>query len=304
MRELNRVHLNGLRALEAAGRRGSLQGAADELGVTIGAVSQQIIKAETQLGRAVFMRTAKGLRPTRFGETFLAQLGAGFRALDEAVGSARLRPGNSLIVSVAPVLASKWLVPRLGRFSKAHPGIRVTIDARSELVDPNTGEINLAIRVGDGRWRGVEKEFLLPQEVFPVCAPALAGLLRKPADLLSVPVVRDVNSVLRWQLWLDAYGLEEISMREGNGFTDAAMALDAAIAGQGVMLAWQTLAHDAIAAGVLATPFAHRAPSGLGYWLVSAKGRSLDPHEKAFAQWLKAEMAQTAVLFEPARNAM
>ena len=133
MRNLSRFHLNGLKALEAVGRVGSLQAAAEELGVTAGAVSQHLIRAENQLGRPVFTRTPKGLAPTAFGTRLLARLTAGFRTLDEALAIADDDREKALTVSVAPVLAAKWLVPRLARFRAAHPDIRIRIDATTDL---------------------------------------------------------------------------------------------------------------------------------------------------------------------------
>ena len=134
MNALNHVHLNGLRALESCGRLGTLKAAAAELGVTVGAVSQQIIRAEEQLGRGIFERTTRGLRPTRFGADFLQRLTAGFTTLEQAVASAADRPDNVLTISVAPVFASKYLVPRLGRYMAAHPGIQIRLDASIGLV--------------------------------------------------------------------------------------------------------------------------------------------------------------------------
>src|ERR1700761_6799166 len=113
MKNLNAVHLNGLRALEAVGRLGSLQSAAEELGVTIGAISQQVIKAESQLGRQIFERTPKGMVATDAGVGILARLGEGFQALSEAVMAAQHRDDTILTISVAPVLAARWLVHRL-----------------------------------------------------------------------------------------------------------------------------------------------------------------------------------------------
>src|SRR5690606_13879241 len=150
MRELNRLHLNGLRALEAAARLGSLQKAADELGVTPGAISQHVIRAERQLGRPVLERTREGFRPTEFGAAILPRLAAGFRELDAAVSSARRHEANILTISVAPVFASKWLVPRLSRFADRRPDIRVRLDATTTLIDLETSDVDLAIRVGGG----------------------------------------------------------------------------------------------------------------------------------------------------------
>lgn len=291
MSELNRIHLNGLRALEVVGRLGSLQKAADALGVSVGAVSQQVLKAEAQLGRAVFDRSGRGLVPTEFGAAFLARLTDGFRVLEEAVGSARSHADAILTISVAPVFASKWLVPRLSAYSRLHPDILVRLDASVTLINPDVSDVDLAIRVGDGIWPGVRTDFLLPQEVFPVCAPALAPLLKEPADILKVAIVRDANSTLSWDLWLTQFGMREDQLGDGYTFTDAALCLDAAIAGQGVMLAWPTLAHYALSVGQLVAPFPQRVSTGLGYYLVTSATRREPAKVASFRRWIKAEIA-------------
>jgi LysR family transcriptional regulator, glycine cleavage system transcriptional activator len=299
MKALNHTHLNGLRALESCGRLGSLKDAAAELGVTVGAVSQQVIRAEAQLGRPVFDRTTKGLRPTRFGAEFLQRLTAGFTMLEQAVASAAQHPPNVLTISVAPVFASKWLVPRLGRYAATHPGMQVRLDASIGLVDPAVSDIDIAIRVGPGGWAGVREEQILEQEVFPVCAPDIAARLSTPADLLKIPVVADANSNLRWQIWLDHFGLSEEEMTPGSSFTDASLALDAVIAGQGVMLAWQTLAEYGLRSGTLAAPFPYRARTGLSYWLITARSRPDDDRVRGFKKWLLGEIAETKAMFGP-----
>ncbi|MGQ2907051.1 MAG: LysR substrate-binding domain-containing protein [Aliihoeflea sp.] len=297
MKELNRVHMNGLRATEAVGRVGGLQAAADELGVTVGAVSQHVARLEAALGRLVFVRTSRGLVATEFGRTFLARLTSGFAELEGALKSARHDRANILTVSVAPVLASKWLVRRLARFSALHPDITLRLDASVTLVDPDASDVDVAIRVGDGNWPGVTKTFLLPQDVFPVCAPALAKRLRVPLDLTNAPIIRDANSTLKWSTWLAPFGINEDQLADGHSFTDAALCLDAAIAGQGVMLAWQTLAQYAIGAGQLVAPFPQRAATGLGYWAVTSSSQALARKTRAFITWLKAELDETRLAF-------
>ncbi|MCB1487724.1 MAG: LysR family transcriptional regulator [Bauldia sp.] len=297
MKNLNRVHLNGLRAIEAVGRLGSLRAAAEEFGVSTGAVSQQLLKCEAQLGRSVFDRTSRGVVPTAFGRELLGQLTSGFRILDGAVGLAHRHSDSILTISVAPVLASKWLVPRLADYQRRHPDIQVRLDASVAMVDPDASDIDIALRVGKGDWPGVASDFLLPQEVFPVCAPDLAARIRKPRDLLALPIVRDANSNISWDIWLKPHGLDEKDLKEGNTFTDAALALDAAIAGQGVMLAWQTLAHYALSVGQLVAPFPDRAATGLAYWLITSATRREPAKVRDFRKWIKAEIAATAAAF-------
>ncbi|TIS71834.1 MAG: LysR family transcriptional regulator, partial [Mesorhizobium sp.] len=115
MAMLNRVHLNGLRAVETVARLGSLSAAASELNVSASAVSQQVKRTEEQLGQALFERTASGLVLTEFGTVFAGRLGAGFRELAQAIALADEASQCTLVVSVAPAFASKWLLPRLSR---------------------------------------------------------------------------------------------------------------------------------------------------------------------------------------------
>jgi DNA-binding transcriptional LysR family regulator len=124
--------------------------AAEELGVTVSAVSQQILKTEEQFGRPIFERHPKGLRPTAFGQEVLRYLGAGFAEISAGLTLADRRREGVLTVSVAPVFASKWLVWRLQRFREQHPDIRIRIDADGALVDPNTSHVDVCIRVGRG----------------------------------------------------------------------------------------------------------------------------------------------------------
>jgi DNA-binding transcriptional LysR family regulator len=291
MKDLSSIHLNGLRAVEVAGRLGSLQAAAGELGVTIGAVSQQIIKTEKQLGRILFERTPRGLAATPFGESFLPRLTAGFETLDQAVASAKRRDETILTISVAPVFAARWLVHRLDRFTEKHPDIRLRIDATTALVNLERAGVDIGIRVGSGNWPGVKAELLLAQEAFPVCSPAIAEKLKEPADILKIPAVIDGHSTLSWEMWLREVGLSGEQMVTRHVFNDASLCLDAAIAGQGVMLAWQTLAAYSLIEKRLVMPFPVRAKTGFAHYFVTPPSRRETKTVAAFKQWVRHEIA-------------
>ena len=290
MKNLNMLHLNGLRALEAVARLGSLQAAADEMGVTVGAVSQQVIKAEAQLGRPVFQRLPKGMIPVEAARPMLARLTTGFQALSQAVALGRPQDENLLTISVAPVFAARFLVHRLDGFSRQHPQVRLRIEASTALADFAGDDIDLGIRVGRGAWPGVDAELLMEQRVFPVCAPALAVDLREPADILKLPAIIDGPSMFSWDVWLEQAGLAGRKMTTRHVFNDASLCLDATMAGQGVMLAWQTLAGFALEQGRLVKPFAIEARTGMGHYLVTRAGRPLPAKVRMFRDWLRSEM--------------
>jgi LysR family glycine cleavage system transcriptional activator len=291
MKNLNLVPLNGLRAVEAVGRLGSLKAAAVELGVTIGAVSQQIQKVEHHLGNALFIRHPKGLIPNGLGEMVLPHLASGMAELSMALTKATESDSSTLVVSVAPVFAAKWLVWRLKKFYDSNPTIRIRVDATTTLVDPNSSDVDICIRVGRGPWAGQNATKLIDQRIFPVCSPAIATMLKRPKDIRAVPVIRDAGSLFDWSIWLAPFGLTSSDLQEGPSFSDASLCLDATVAGQGIFLAWETLASDALAAGRVVAPFEGRFSTGAAYWFIT-RTQSFKTRETArFERWLRSEMA-------------
>ncbi|MBW8638555.1 LysR family transcriptional regulator [Hoeflea sp. WL0058] len=297
MKNLNRVHLSGLRAIEAVGRHGNLRLAADELGVTPGAVSQQIQKTEQQLGRPLFDRKAKGLEPTPRGREVMRHLTAGMAELSTAVSVAEQANSDALTVSVAPVFAGKWLVWRLTDFYKEHPEIRVRVDASIALINPELSDVDVCIRVGKGGWTDVQAEALVEHRVFPVCSPAIGAKIRKIEDLAHVPIIRDEGEMFRWNTWLAPQGYDQSMLGDGPRFSDGSLCLDAAVAGQGVFLAWETLAFDALEMGRLVAPLPGCHPTGFSYWLVTGLHRRKSEKVRAFETWLR-RMLAASLLFE------
>lgn len=293
MKNLSNVPLNGLRAVEAVGRLGSLGAAAAELGVTPGAVSQQIQKVEQQLGTELFIRHPKGLAVNCVGELVLPHLTAGMAELSMALARATESRSSTLVVSVAPVFAAKWLVWRLKKFYDANPSIRIRVDATTALVDPNSSDVDVCIRVGNGPWPGQRASKLLDQRIFPVCSPAIVQGLKRPEDIRAVPVIRDGGARFDWDIWLKPFGLTAADLREGPTFSDASLCLDATVAGQGIFLAWETLANDALAAGRVVAPFEGCFSTGASYWFITRNHTFKAQETEAFERWLRAEMGTT-----------
>jgi DNA-binding transcriptional LysR family regulator len=293
MDRLGKVHLNGLRAIETVARAGTLQKAADELGVSASAVSQLVNRAEKQIGRAVFERTRSGLVPTEFGRRFADRLTVAFRELSGAMALAEDAADNRLVVSVAPALATRWLVPRLSRFYAIHPAIMLRIDASTKLADLDHSDIDLGIRMGDGSWPGVKADLLFAQCMFPVCTPAIAARLKRVEDLADEWVIREESGMVDWQRWFARAGATGVTPKQGASFTDPNLCLEATIGGQGVMLASQLLAADALADGRLVAPFGITADSGFGYYVVTSAAKRPSRKVKAFVKWLAEEADKT-----------
>jgi DNA-binding transcriptional LysR family regulator len=233
---------------------------------------------------------------TNAARPMLVRLTEGFRALSDAVALGQQRDDTLLTISVAPVFAARFLVHRLDRFSARHPDIRLRIEATTVMANFVTDDVDLGIRVGGGKWQGVNAELLIEQTVFPVCTPLLAEKLKEPKDILKLPAIIDGPSMFSWDIWLKEAGLAGTQNGANTGmatrhvFNDASLCLDATMAGQGVMLAWHTLASYALEQGRLVEPFSIRARTGNGHYLVTRAGTRMPAKVRAFRDWLKVEL--------------
>jgi len=289
--------LNALRAFEAAARHLNFSRAADELSVTPGAVSQQIQNLEDYVGVALFKRTPKGLLLTDPAQIALPALREAFDRLAEAASMLTAAvDGRRLTVSVAPSFAAKWLVPRLGHFEALHPQVDVWISAGMELVDFNSGEIDIAIRYGAGRYPGLEVVRLMQETVIPVTSPALleSQPLNDPADLANHILLHDGSpdadeSCPDWTMWLAARGVRGVDGTRGPRFNQSSLVIEAAVGGRGVALAKRALAQADLDAGRLVSPFQITTAVDFAYYLVHPKPKGRLPQVKAFMTWLIAE---------------
>jgi len=288
--------LNGLRAFEAAARHLSFTVAADELNVTQTAISHQIRRLEDELGIRLFIRQNRALALTPEARNYLPGIRAAFNDLRLATDQLLRKDGDHVLtVSTLASLAAKWLLPRLSAFQETHPGIDVRITTSTGLVDFRTGGVDAAIRYGRGHWAGVRADWLMADELFPVCSPALlAGgrPLRSPQDLAEHTLLHTSGGYDDdWRLWLTAAGLPaNISKNPGLSFDLIFLTLQAAIDGQGVALGRTSYVADDIAKGRLVVPFKIALPADAGFYLVSPESRTDTPKLAAFRQWLKASL--------------
>src|SRR5712692_65557 len=280
--------LTALRAFETAARTLSFTGAADELNQTQGAISHQVNTLEARLGVKLFERQARGLKLTEAGGRYLPLVRDSLERLRTAEDLVRLERPSVLTVTVSPNFASKWLVPRLGGFSVTHPNLDLRISASLQHVDFSREDIDLAVRHGTGDWPELHVTRLCAEELFPACSPSLlqAGPpVRVPADLAKHVLVHD-RSRKYWHDWLAAFGIERPDTERGPVFDQTALAIDAALAGQGIALARTALASLDLISGRLVRPLKEAVPAEFGYWIVCRKSTANAPKISQFRSWL------------------
>ena len=291
--------LNGLRAFEAAARHLSFTLAASELNVTQTAISHQIRRLEEELGIRLFIRKNRALALTPQARDYLPGVRAAFNDLRLATDRLLRKDDDKVLtVSTLASLAAKWLLPRLTAFQEAHPGLDVRITTSTALVDFKNGDVDAAIRYGRGHWPGVRADWLMADEVFPVCSPALLSgkrPLRVAEDLRDHVLLHTSANNDDWRQWLTAAGLpSDISKQPGITFDLALMTVQAAIDGIGVAMGRTSYVQDDIAKGRLVVPFNIALPADAGFYLVSPEGAAETPKLKAFRQWLLASAKNKA----------
>jgi LysR family glycine cleavage system transcriptional activator len=291
--------LNALRAFEAAARHLSFTRAADELAVTQAAVSHQIKTLEEHLGINLFRRFNRSLALTEAGRAYLPALREAFDLIDQATRDLRERDSSGpLRVSVLPSFAAKWLLPRLSRFRQRHPDIDVLISADHGMVDFARDNADMAIRFGRGSYPGLRMDFIMDDYAVPVCSPRLLEgeePLREPQDLKHQTLLQDEchgpDDQPDWRYWLTAAGVTDIEADKGPGFSDSAMVLQAAIAGEGVALTRWSLAAEDVAAGRLAQPFQLYQKTNFSYYAISPIPTDEWRKVRLFREWLLEETA-------------
>jgi LysR family glycine cleavage system transcriptional activator len=294
--------LNALRAFEAAARHLSLTRAALELNVTPGALSHQIRGLEDHLGLKLFDRGVRSIALTAAGKVLYPGLQAGFLHLRDALASlSRLGDAHVLVASTPPGFTSKWLAPRLYRFSIVYPEIDLRVSSSLNNANFTTDGVDVAVRnlpMDATPDEAYEVEKLIDLSLGPVCSPALVekhGTLT-PNMLKRVPLIHDESLSARaaiptWGDWLAAAGVRDADVSRGLRFSSADHALDATVEGAGVLLAFDALAYDDLRTGRLVMPFDLTLPSGRCYAFICPKNRRESGNVRAFRAWLREEAA-------------
>lgn len=303
---------NALYAFVVAARQGSFSKAAEELHVTPAAVSQQIRMLEDVLDVQLFHRLHRGLTLTDAGLAGLATMQEGFESLHEAVH--QLKGGadkQEINIWTSPSFASKWLMPRMHRFREAHPEIDLRISGSASLIDSDaiapslsadtlkSHNIDVAIRFGSGNYPGCVVDRIMEVDAITLCSASLLESkdtppLKKPADLVHHTLLHDESPYEgrpQWKSWFKNAGLDFETCQRNLYFNSVALALSAAVEGQGVVLTLDKLSQHDIDQGHLVRVFDMPMEVEHGYHLVTLAGAQTDSAVTAFKEWLLEEVS-------------
>ena len=287
----------GLRAFEAAARHLSFTRAAVELNLTQTAISHQIKNLEDALGARLFTRNGNSLGLTEAAEAYLRRVRAAILEISAATDSLAAHDDEQVLtVECLGTFAIKRLLPRLHAFRAKYPSILLRLRTIQFFEPKKDRDFDVAIWHGAGRWDGLVADSLGPEDVFPVCSPILLARgvpLAEPADLRRHTIIRTVSLVLRdeWPAWLDAAGLRGFAFADEMSCDFLVTSVQAAVEGLGIVLGRSGVVDGDLAQGRLVEPFAVRARSSFGYFLVAPTGKAGKRKVELFRSWLLDEMA-------------
>jgi LysR family glycine cleavage system transcriptional activator len=284
-----------LQAFEAVARRRSFALAAAELHLTASAISHQVARLESQLGVRLLERSAHGVRLSAAGEQYLSRVGGALQAIRAASDDLRQGVRNSLYVHSTPSFASLWLLPRLPSFAQAYPDIALNLSAAPTHSDFGLGQADLDIRYGVPQWPDLVIEPLFEEQIVPLASPAFirAHRLKRPEQLLDVPLIQSNVSVVQWSDWFKAHTNKRAPERFTLRFDRAMMSLDAAAQGLGVALESYTIAGRHMAEGKLKPILSlEKAVRVKAHFVVYPARHAKRAPVEAFLSWLHGEAAK------------
>jgi DNA-binding transcriptional LysR family regulator len=283
--------IDALRAFETAARLGSFERAAEALNITASAVSKRVAGLEEQLSTALLQRGGKTLVLTLAGREYLEQVSGALAMLSavplhQAVARSSQPQRQRLRVCAPPTFARQILVPHLPQFTDSH----AEVDLELVLSIPYLGGhgVDSDVEVRTGEWKSEAStsggQRLMVDAVLPMASPALLarhGTLRQPSDLVNLPLLR--TPLEPWAPWFQVAGLPWPEPQSGPKLVDLGLTLEAAVSGQGVVLARPSLARAWVASGALWPLFSVTAEPVNSYHLLC---HAAHPAAQRFSAWL------------------
>ncbi|SEG70100.1 transcriptional regulator, LysR family [Bosea lathyri] len=292
------VQLNALACFEAAGRHASFTHAARELGITQAAVSKQIKALESRLNARLFDRGNRAVALTEAGKKLYEGVSAGMRTIGETLEAlSSIRHPPELVVTTTVAMASLWLMPRIASFRAQHPGIAIRLIATDTLLDFLEDRVDVAIRYGNGDWPHLNSKFLLGVRFFPCCSPDYLARhpMRTAEDLRHARLLNLEGPAARyseWEWWFASNGIAVSKLDPELSFNNYPLLVQAALSGQGVLLAWGNVIDNLIDDGSLVRIIDGDTPANQSYYVVTTQRRTVREEARTFCEWLLADTRQ------------
>jgi LysR family glycine cleavage system transcriptional activator len=291
----SRLPLNSLRTFEAAARRLSFKDAAVELFVSSTTVSNQIRELEREWGCELFIRKTRKVVLTDAGRSLALVLGRAFADIRREIDTHVAPTSRAVSLAVGPIFGSRWLIPRLSRFHKAHPDIELQVNHSPRITNVESIDSLVTVDWGTGEWDGLDVTKLVSIVYSPIISPVLSDAYepsRRPIDLARFPIIHQRDRS-EWLAWFAISGESNLSFRDELVVIDSNTAVQAAIDAQGVALGSFPFLDAEVEAGRLLRPFDIDLTPSRSYNMLTRPGARRTPEVDALCQWLLSEARLT-----------
>ena len=292
---------HNLVVFEAAARHLSFSRAAEELSVSQPAVSQSLRRLEEAIGTRLFLRRHRGIALTDAGERLYRDVSDSFqRILATARQIGRGAVGDHVTLLVSTAFATWWMVPHLQEFHARNPGFDLRLETVNRDIEIASPATTLAVRRGDGSWPGYHAALIAPERLLAVASPALLGRLApidSLADLARQQLVHlDEPHRYRptWTSFFRHFGNSYPERGDGLRLNDYALVLQAAMAGEGIVMGWNHICRLPIRQGLIAPVGPWQWDTGAGFYLVWAEGDVLSDRAALTRDWILAKAGALA----------
>ena len=286
-----------LQAFEAAARHGNFARAAEELSLTEGAISRQIARLESLLNCKLFDRTGSRVQLNPHGARYAHRVRETLDRFDRDTQYLTGIPDGSRSLEIAspPTFASRWLIPRLGRFSSRHPDIMLNIAVRTDPFILTGSGFDAAVHFENPAWAGMRILPLFQESLIPACHPALLTQENIAVQLNRLPRIHRRQNPEAWQHYARETGITLDKPMLGVHYDLHEMAIAAAVAGQGVALVPQVYIASELRSGALVAPWPTANGLRKNFCLVKTPETGINEAALlAFEAWLREEAADSA----------
>jgi len=304
---VHNLSLRALQAFDAIGRRGSITGAAEDLGVSPGAISQLVRNLEQSLGLTLLERRGRRVELSSWGRLYYREVSKGFQQLTMATNVLkRVSNEGGIVVSALSSVASRWISRKIFDWHALCPTAQVRIFGQDQ--EPRLGAEEVDFRITYGRRSYVHEHVahLFTDWVVPACSPALLAARppQSPEDVLTFPLLNvewesDYKASPQWCDWAKLVHANHSQQLSGLSFTLSSSAIDAAVNGRGFVLAQLSMVQEEIAAGTLVIPFDIRLKLSESYFLAWDRTALEKPNGQRFHKWILAAARQQERLSSP-----
>lgn len=278
---------------DAAARLSSFTRAGEELGMRQPSVSAAIKQLEAALGTQLFVRGHRSVELTSSGKRLYSDVSRALSTIENSVEAVRqMGRSDHVTLSSSSAFSYYWMVPRLSELHSLYPGLDLRLQNSDREPDLDAENIDLAIRLGNGKWPGCLSARIADEVIYPVASPAVmaaAGPLLSVGDLLAQPLIHleePVRERPTWAQWFAHHGGAGADLSTGLRLNDYALVLQAAVAGEGFAFGWNHVVRNLLQRGLLTAREDWAWRTGKGFYVVWSRNRVLSQEAKQVRDWM------------------